>query len=130
MTTLEQKAETASELKRKGACNCCQAVVKVFADELGVGEETLLAASSGFAAGMGCMESTCGALIGAVIVAGLKNGGKAVPQKARTLLSAFKKSCGATICADLKGITTGKVLCECDQCVRNAVLALGEIGGD
>ncbi|MBQ1949811.1 MAG: C_GCAxxG_C_C family protein [Treponema sp.] len=127
MTTIEQKAEQAAELKRKGLCNCCQAVVKVFAEELPCDEQTLLAASSGYAAGMGCMESTCGALIGAVMVAGLKNGGKAVPPKARALFSKFKEDCGATICGDLKGIKTGKVLCECDQCVKNAVLALGQI---
>ena len=28
--------------------------------------------------------------------------------------------------ADIKGITTGQVLCDCPDCVRNAVLSLGE----
>lgn len=31
---------------------------------------------------------------------------------------------------DLKGIETGKVLCPCPECVRNAVLSLGEALGD
>ena len=34
--------------------------------------------------------------------------------------------CGATACRDLKGIDAGKVLCSCDNCVRNAVLAAEE----
>ena len=36
----------------------------------------------------------------------------------------------ATICKDLKGIETGKPLCPCPECVRNAVLALGEVFPD
>lgn len=39
----------------------------------------------------------------------------------------FERKCGATICKDLKGIGTGKVLCPCPECVRNAVLSLGEV---
>ena len=38
----------------------------------------------------------------------------------------FAELCGATICRDLKGIGTGKVLCSCEDCVRNAVLSAGE----
>ena len=33
-------------------------------------------AGAGYAAGMGCMESTCGAVIGAVMVAGFLTEGK------------------------------------------------------
>ena len=39
----------------------------------------------------------------------------------------FAEKCGATICKDLKGIETGRVLCSCPECVRNAVLTLGEV---
>ena len=46
---------------------------------------------------MGGMEATCGALI------------------------------GATICKDLKGKDTGVVLCECDDCIRNAIRAFDEV---
>jgi len=38
--------------------------------------------------------------------------------------------CGATICKDLKGIENGAPLCPCPECVRNAVLALGEVLGE
>ena len=30
---------------------------------------------------------------------------------------------------DLKGLTTGKELCSCADCVKNAVLAYGEVMG-
>ncbi|MCR5494129.1 MAG: C-GCAxxG-C-C family protein [Treponema sp.] len=125
--TKEERAESAAQLKRTGQCNCCQAVVKVYAGDLSVDEESLLSLASGFAAGMGCMEGTCGALVGAAMVCGLKSKGKAVPAKTRKLLAKFKEMSGATICKDLKGGLTGKVLCECDDCVKNAVLALEEL---
>lgn len=43
------------------------------------------------------------------------------------LVSKFNEKCGATICKDLKGITTGKVICDCPECVRNAVISIGEV---
>ena len=50
----------------------------------------------------------------------------------RAIMPRFKELCGgATICRDLKGIDTGKVLCSCENCVRNAVRAAGEaLAGD
>lgn len=73
--TIEERAELAAELKKSGKYNCTQSVVKVFENELPVEPDTLLQLTAGFAAGMGCMESTCGALIGAVLVAGALTGG-------------------------------------------------------
>ena len=76
---------------------------------------------------MGCMESSCGALIGAVMAAGILTDGKGTPAVSRQLVAGFQEKCGATICKDLKGIETGRVLCSCPECVRNAVLTLGEV---
>lgn len=125
--TLTERAAAAAELKTTGQCNCTQSVVKVFQDKLPVGEDSLMKLTAGYAAGMGCMESTCGALIGAVMVAGILTNGKGTPRISKELLQNFESKCGATICKDLKGIETGKVLCPCPECVRNAVLALGEV---
>jgi len=36
-------------------------------------------------------------------------------------MGCMEATCGASICKDLKGRDTGVVLCECDDCVRNAV---------
>ena len=128
--TIEERAEIAANLKKAGACNCCQAVTKVFADTVPIDENTLMNLSSGFGVGMGCMEATCGSLIGACMIAGFKVQGNGTPKIAREILTKFKQKSGATICKELKGIETGKVLCACDDCVRNAVYSLAEVLGE
>lgn len=45
----------------------------LFASDLGIDEKTALKISSGFGGGMACAE-TCGAVTGAYMVIGLKNG--------------------------------------------------------
>lgn len=125
--TINERAEKAADFKTSGACNCCQAVAKAFADTVNVDEATLQKMSAGFAAGMGCMEATCGALVGANMILGLRTNGEGTVRQSRELLANFREKCGAVTCKDLKGVGTGKVLCECDDCCRNAVLALGEV---
>ena len=106
--------------------NCCQAVLRAFADKLGKDEDELMRLGSGFGSGMGTMEGTCGALVGAVMVSSLLSpNGEAMPNS-RVIMPRFTELSGATICRDLKGIGTGKVLCSCEDCVRNAVRAAGE----
>ena len=123
------KQENAVQLKHAG-CNCCQAVLCAFADECGLTESQLRQLGAGFGAGMGCMEATCGALIGAQMLLGLKKySGKPVLGDARMLYQAFEAKCGASVCKDLKGRDTGKVLCECDDCVRTAAALAEEIIG-
>ena len=90
-------------------------------------EEQLKMVASGFALGMGCMESTCGALIGANIVLGLLNKtGKRTNSYSNELLKDFEELSGATQCKVLKGIETGKVLSSCNDCVKNACIALNK----
>ena len=125
--TLTERAAAAAELKTTGQCNCTQSVIKVFEDKLPVESDTLRMLAAGYAAGMGCMESTCGALIGAVMVAGILTEGRGTPAVARALVRSFEQRCGATICKELKGVATGVPLCPCPECVRNAVLALGDV---
>ena len=121
--TIEERAARAVEIK--ASCNCAQAVALAFADKLPLPEETLKKLTAGYGAGMGCMEATCGALVGAVMAAGLLTDGQGTARCAKTILADFKQRCGATVCKDLKGVETGKVLCPCNQCVYHAVLALG-----
>ena len=102
------KKDLAVRFKHNGY-NCAQAVIAVYADELGIDLGTARALGAGFGAGMGTMGATCGALCGAQIVLGLS--GK----------TNFLERCGATICLELKGVTTGRMLCSCDSCVANAV---------
>ena len=119
----QDRAEYAAELKNHGGYNCCQAVVAALADETNLPKEQLTQIAAGFCAGVGTMEATCGALVGAGIIAGLKTEGKATLKYTRQIAEKFKETSGAMTCRDLKGIGTGKVLCPCDDCVRNAVRA-------
>ena len=123
--TLDERMEYAA--KRKKEMNCCQAVLVAFADRLGKIEDELLRLGSGFGSGMATMEGTCGALVGAIMVSSLLSPDGEARNNSRAIMSRFKELCGsATICRDLKGIGTGKVLCSCEDCVRNAVLSAGE----
>ena len=125
--TPEERTDYAAERKRE--MNCCQAVLVAFADRLGKSEDELLRLGSGFGSGMATMEGTCGALVGAIMVSSLLSPDGEARNNSRAIMSRFKELCGgATICRDLKGIGTGKVLCSCEDCVRNAVLAAGETG--
>ena len=123
--TLEERMEYAA--KRKREMNCCQAVLVAFADRLGKSEDELLRLGSGFGSGMATMEGTCGALVGAIMVSSLLSQDGEARNNSRAIMSRFKELCGgATICRELKGIGMGKVLCSCEDCVRNAVRTAGE----
>ena len=125
----EKRAAYAEELKRSGICNCAQAVALALADQTAIGETALKQATAGFCAGMGTLEATCGALIGAGIVAGLATGGVGTLRITRMLLTRFKETCGATACRDLKATINGIPRCPCEQCVKNAVRAYAEVIG-
>ena len=109
--------------KCKREMNCCQAVVKAMADKMDMDEATLNRLAGGFGSGMGTMDGTCGALVGAIMIASLRAKDGEAMQLSRQILPRFRELCGATICRELKGIGTGKVLCSCEDCVRNAIRA-------
>lgn len=110
--------------------NCAQAVAMAFAEEAGIDKELLFKVCEGCGLGMGGMEGTCGAVTGAVILAGLKNsdgnyenpGTKAATyQLSREIVKQFREKNGTSICGELKGIQTGKVLRSCPDCIMDAV---------
>ena len=118
---METRKEIAAEKKRCGAHNCTQAVVCTYHDYTGIDEDTLKNVGNAFAAGMGNMEGTCGALIGAGVVLGLATKDKAKSVKAmRQIMTQFQQRNGATQCKLLKGVGTGKILRECPLCVADA----------
>ncbi|MGN0305996.1 MAG: C-GCAxxG-C-C family protein [Lachnospiraceae bacterium] len=131
------KKEEAIELHNK-KYNCAQAVACAFAKETGIEERILFQANEGFGLGMGGTQGVCGALAGAVMLAGFKNsdGNMDNPaskastyQLSRQMLEAFKEKTGSTICKEIKGIETGQVLCSCSDCVRAGVEVVEEILG-
>lgn len=118
--------------------NCCQSVVCCFADEIGADKETLFKAGEAFGLGMGGMEGTCGALSAGVMLAGFKNsdGNLADPatkadtyKLSREMVKRFQEKTGGTVCKDLKGIETGKMLCPCPDCIRYGVEVIEEVLG-
>ena len=71
--------------------NCCQSVIKAMIDLSDSDKEILTNAASGFAVGMGGMEATCGALIGATMMAGIVKPGKKSVITAREILNKFQE---------------------------------------
>ena len=121
--------------------NCAQAGACTYCDLFGYKEEDVFRMTEGFGLGMGCMAGTCGALSGAVLLAGLKNSdgqinapktkGKTY-KLSRQLLERFQERCGSTICAELKGVTTGTPVHSCADCIKDAAAIVGEgvVGGE
>ena len=72
--------------------------------------------------------SGAGAFFTSILVCGVGIGCFGAAMKnSRAIMPRFKELCGgATICRELKGIDTGKVLCSCENRVQNAVRAAGE----
>jgi C_GCAxxG_C_C family probable redox protein len=121
------KQEYAVELKHSNH-NCCQAVICAYAEEIGIDYDTLKKLGAGFGSGMATMEGTCGALCGAQMLLGIdRYNGKPIHKDSGRLYNLFKEKCGSTICGELKGIKTGKILCDCDSCVRFAVDSYEEL---
>lgn len=125
--TSEEKGALACSLRGKG-CNCCQAVILSYKDELGMSETELKKLGAAFGGGMATMDATCGALVGAGIALGLmKYDGSPIRADSKELISKFKASSKATSCRDLKGIDSGVMLTSCEDCIKNAVTALSDI---
>jgi C_GCAxxG_C_C family probable redox protein len=60
----------------RGEMNCSQSVLTAFAGSLDLDRETAMAVASGFGAGMGRLQGTCGAVTGAYMVFGIHNSKK------------------------------------------------------
>ena len=116
--------------------NCAQAVACTYCDLVGVDEEIMFKMTEGFGAGMGTMESVCGAVSGACALAGMKNstGNLDRPDsKGRTyklskeIQERFRSQNCSIICKELKGRDTGKVLRSCPDCIMDAARIAEEV---
>ena len=120
------RQEKAVELKHNGN-NCAQAVLLAFEDKLPLDEATLKGLGSAFGCGMGAFDATCGALCAAQMVEGLSiYNGRPILADAKLLHSDFVTLCGSADCGELKGLKGGRMLCACDDCIRNAVALVEE----
>lgn len=116
--------------------NCAQAVACAFAKEAGIDMETLFKACEGFGLGMGGMCGTCGAVSGAVMLAGFINSDGAIDAPAtkaetyklsKEITRRFEEKNGSLVCKELKGIETGNILRTCPGCIEDAVEIVQEV---
>jgi len=76
------KQEKALEYFRNGH-NCTQSVLLSFAEDLSIEKKLAVSIASGFGAGMGRLQRTCGALTGSFMVIGLYNSESIWDEKVR-----------------------------------------------
>lgn len=89
---MESRKKMAAAKKACGSHNCAQALCCTYHDFTGLDVDTIKHAGSSFAVGMGNMEGTCGALIGAGIVYGLATKDKVKAMKGmRQMMDKFQK---------------------------------------
>ncbi len=125
---METRKFDAAEKKRCGSHNCAQAVLCSYCDLTGIDEETSRNMTTAFAAGMGNMEGTCGAIVGAGIALSLITKDKAKAVKGmREIMTRFEERNKATQCKLLKGVETKQMLRECPDCVADAAEFLEDI---
>lgn len=117
---MEMRAEEAVKRKQCGY-NCAQAVACTYCDYAGVDEDTMRNITQAFGVGMGTLEGNCGAITGAGVVLGMANREqRKTAQDIRAVMTDFKERNGSVTCKVLKGIETGVMLRECNDCVRDA----------
>ena len=126
--------DRAVENHHKG-CNCAQAVACAFSDKVGYDEETLFKMAEGFGAGMGNRKCACGAISGAIILAGLVSSSGSVENVTKRntyklsaqIVDIFEENCKALTCGEIKGIETGTPIVSCDECIIVAAEAAEKI---
>ncbi len=121
---------TEADARHKRGFNCAQAVACTYCDLVGVSEAEAFRSMEAFGLGMGGMQGTCGALSGAVYLAGLvtSDGNLEAPASkkssyalSRELLERFDAQNGSVICRELKGIGCDHgVLRACPLCIADA----------
>lgn len=109
--------------------NCSQSVACAFAERVGLDEGLVFRLAEGLGRGVGDTRGTCGALLGAGMVAGAVTSDAnldAPASKHETydrvarISAEFERECGSTVCRELRGLDTGEVLTSCDDCVARA----------
>ena len=126
---MDSRVTRADELHRKGY-NCAQAVACAYCDLVGADEAEVFRGMEAFGRGMGGMAATCGAISGAVYLAGLVTSDANLEKPAskresyklsEQIVSAFDEKNGSTVCHELKGIDCDHgMLRSCPGCIQDA----------
>ena len=124
---MTSRIEEARARKSSGKYNCAQAVACSYASLTGLDEESLRNATNAYGTGMGNLEGTCGALVGAGAVIGLATGDRIKAMQAmKRIMGRFGERNSTVVCRHLKGVGTGKPLRDCNDCVADAAEFLEE----
>ncbi len=129
---MSNKLDLAMDYHAQGY-NCAQAVAMPFCEEMELDPALVKRATEGFGAGMGGRTQTCGALSGAIFVAGMlmadsdNPGSKMDTYKVCAKMSEqFVDHCGSGVCEVIKGLTGGEMLCSCNECIACGVKLVEE----
>lgn len=122
-------------VKHDKGYNCAQAVACTYCDLVDCDENEIFKMLEGFGLGMGNMDGTCGAISGAITLAGMKNSNgiegplsKAGTYKiAKEIIERFGEMNGSVICREIKGTDTGEVLRSCPDCIKDAAQIVEEV---
>ena len=99
---------------------CSQAILSTYGEEFGLDRNTALKIADGFAGGMAGMGRTCGAVVGSIMVIGLKHGRTKASDKqakaktvdlVREFVKRFESRNKSTVCKEMLG-------CEIDTPVK------------
>ncbi len=130
---MSNRVEKAIQYNKEWGYNCSQAVALAYADLLGVNQEDAFKAMEAFGLGMGCMLGTCGALSGAIYLAGfvssngnmddnpLSKSKKSTYELASKIMKDFYNTHGTVTCKDLKDVK-GEHFTPCPKCIEEACL--------
>jgi len=131
--------------------SCSQAILSTYGPGLGMERDIALKSAEGFVGGIACLGHTCGAVVGAIMVIGLKHGRtdardrKAQARTTRTVrkfLRRFEDRNRTTMCRALLGCSIDTPTREkaakvrglfsdvCPRAVRDAAEILEELLGD
>lgn len=113
---MSTKPEQAVDIFKAGS-NCSQAIVSVYAEQLGLSSIMAMKIAQGFGGGMGQMAHTCGAVTGAFIVLSLRYGNNDIHDKKakervysliREFTRRFENLNSSIICRELLGCDISK----------------------
>lgn len=134
----------------RAGLNCAQTVLTAYSDELNFDNRNALNVSSGFGAGMGRLQETCGAVTGAYMVLGIYNGNRYDDNKVKKeetykMIQKFSKSfkqihdftdCKALLNCDLRteeGMSFAKqnnlFATICESCMSDSISIVGKLIG-
>ena len=130
---LKSRVQIALDYNVKYGYNCSQAVAVTYADLLGLDPMTCFKGMEAFGGGMGARICTCGAISGAIYLAGFvtstgnmdddktNKSKKASYELAGRITKEFKEMNGTVTCCDLKD-SKGEYFRSCLDCIADVAI--------